>query len=1138
MTATSLRQTTIDIDSREVRVFLSSTFADMQTERDYLLAKVFPELRRICREREVTLTEIDLRWGVREEDSRNGLTVEICLQEIDRCRTHPPFFIGMMGERYGWIPKREELHEYWQQHKDSPYALRIDRALDQGISVTELEIRYAFLENPDASNHARMFLRSPLLTDALRARATAPADKEFVDPAEGKLDTLKACLRQSPAMGIDGYDSIEMFGQAVRAFLLEQIDALHPASETPSPQELRDHAHAVFAHFRRQGYVPLSDMRTAARDAIASTPARVLISGASGLGKSALMADLAVWLPQEAHACVHAHYVGADGVRSLDGWVQRVFDFLQACHSLSNAPPQNAKDRWDALPTALLEVQRALGQPLVLLLDALDQLDDVNATLQQLSSLLLPRQVALVASATPELAHKARQGPNWQHLAMQPLDELTRRDAMDAFLRRYDKQLSEPLCDHIARDEATAVPLFLRLLLEELRLHALNETLPQRAEELLATRTADRLFLHALNALDYDFARPRQTDLATRAAQLMALSWRGIKAYDLAGLLATATNSIDAATQRPRLPDRLLSPLMAHLEPFCLTSTGRIAIMHAILRQVLVDMPGTPVLRRQLVEHFATDEPDAVAERVYQLWQLDDRPALTEELGRNTVLSVYRTESRLLRSVLEALGAGRNTPPAEIHDIAASWQINISADESVLSFGRWLTDSAFFGLAQTWIEAVLAWQRSQGAQSTDIATNLSNLGMLYQAQGKLEAAEPLCREALALRRQALPAGHPDIAKSLNNLATLYQGQGKFDAAEPLYQEALAMRSQALTDGHQSIATNLSNLAVLYQAQGKLDAAEPLCREALALRRQALPAGHPDIAKSLNNLAMLYQAQGKLNAAEPLWREALAMRRQALPAGHPDIAIGLNNLAMLYQAQGKLDAAEPLYQEALAINRQALPAGHPDIAKSLSNLAVLYQAQGKLEAAEPLYQEALELCRRALPAGHPDIAFSLYNLAGLYQAQGKFDAAEPLMQEALAMRRQALPAGHPDIATGLNNLAALYYAKGKLDAAEPLMQEALAIQRQTLPAGHPDIATSLNNLAGLYYAQGKLDAAEPLCREALAIRRQAFPGGHPFIVQSLNGLAALYQAQGKRERAEPLLQEVKRIQSSATGGGAT
>jgi hypothetical protein len=89
------------IKRRVVRVFISSTFRDMQAERDELAKVIFPELKRFCREREVEFVEVDLRLGVTEEQSQRGETLRLCLEEINRCR---PYFIGLLGERYGWIP--------------------------------------------------------------------------------------------------------------------------------------------------------------------------------------------------------------------------------------------------------------------------------------------------------------------------------------------------------------------------------------------------------------------------------------------------------------------------------------------------------------------------------------------------------------------------------------------------------------------------------------------------------------------------------------------------------------------------------------------------------------------------------------------------------------------------------------------------------------------------------------------------------------------------------------------------------------------------------------------------------------------------------------------------------------------------
>ena len=73
-------------DDRVVRVFVSSTFRDMHSERDYLVRFVFPELRERCAKRHLHLVDVDLRWGVTEEEAEQGKVLEVCLDEIERCR--------------------------------------------------------------------------------------------------------------------------------------------------------------------------------------------------------------------------------------------------------------------------------------------------------------------------------------------------------------------------------------------------------------------------------------------------------------------------------------------------------------------------------------------------------------------------------------------------------------------------------------------------------------------------------------------------------------------------------------------------------------------------------------------------------------------------------------------------------------------------------------------------------------------------------------------------------------------------------------------------------------------------------------------------------------------------------------------
>jgi len=147
--------------SRVLRVFVSSTFRDMQAEREELVKRVFPELRNLCERRAVTWGEVDLRWGVPDEQKAEGRVLPICLAEIHNCR---PYFLGILGERYGWVP--DELH---------PELLQSEPWLRQhaGRSVTELEILHGVLNNSAMAEHAFFYFRDPAYVGALPASEQA-----------------------------------------------------------------------------------------------------------------------------------------------------------------------------------------------------------------------------------------------------------------------------------------------------------------------------------------------------------------------------------------------------------------------------------------------------------------------------------------------------------------------------------------------------------------------------------------------------------------------------------------------------------------------------------------------------------------------------------------------------------------------------------------------------------------------------------------------------------------------------------------------------------------------------------------------------------------------------------------------------
>ena len=93
------------------RVFVSSTFSDFVAERDALRERVWPRLRDYCASHGARFQEVDLRWGVSEEAAVDQQTMNICLEEVERCHAASPRpnFLVLVGNRYGWLPSPPQI---------------------------------------------------------------------------------------------------------------------------------------------------------------------------------------------------------------------------------------------------------------------------------------------------------------------------------------------------------------------------------------------------------------------------------------------------------------------------------------------------------------------------------------------------------------------------------------------------------------------------------------------------------------------------------------------------------------------------------------------------------------------------------------------------------------------------------------------------------------------------------------------------------------------------------------------------------------------------------------------------------------------------------------------------------------------
>jgi hypothetical protein len=292
-------------------VFISSTFRDMQAERDWLKHHVFPELAERLRGRRHLLEPIDLRFGVETvttaaEEAKELLVLKVCLDEIRRSR---PFIVVLLGERYGWVPEEARM-----QAAAAEAGFRAEVA---GKSVTALEIEYGiFKENPQQRRRCFFYLRDPLLCERMPPELAAEYSEAFAgDPGapgrQARLEALKTRLRDDPELGPRvrlykaGWDEkrntvtgLEAFGRMVLGDLWSELEVeTEEFARRPdlTPEEVDREALEEFVEHRSRGFVGRTDQVGSAVGFLQSAPAEgkpwaLCTTGPPGAGKSAFFA--------------------------------------------------------------------------------------------------------------------------------------------------------------------------------------------------------------------------------------------------------------------------------------------------------------------------------------------------------------------------------------------------------------------------------------------------------------------------------------------------------------------------------------------------------------------------------------------------------------------------------------------------------------------------------------------------------------------------------------------------------------------------------------------------------------------------------------------------------------------------------
>jgi WD40 repeat protein len=505
-------------DWENVYIFISSTFNDMHAERDFLVKRVFPELSVWCEERRLRLVDIDLRWGVTEEDSEhNKRVVEVCLRNIDRCR---PFFLCFLGQRYGWQPTSEDISA--ETFTDFP---RLSEHL--GCSVTELEILHALLDplhkhHVEAAKYAFFFLRQP---DYLESITYPPLRAIFTNESEGTreeqalADKNQHRLRQTiaamkperpvyqyratwdtalptPELLLAKNSDARLTQGRLRDFCAEDNTPLATliteqlklaitqrfgeretvASNNPLARELVEQER--FLHLVAEGHIPrpLLDerLRQYLEEGAATENLPLYLSAKAGLGKTSLLAHFILnHSPQVVYRFA--------GISNESSTAERLAASI--LNELEVPMPDDPREL--LLRFSELLSSAAQEKPVVLVIDALDQLVGGLHSCEFLPR-TLPRGLKMIVSFrtdSPSADSFAGTLPPEAILRLTGMDQREKLALVDSYLQTYLKKLDEPLVRDLVLMPGTDNPLFLKIILGELRLFGSHDNLAKKLHD-------------------------------------------------------------------------------------------------------------------------------------------------------------------------------------------------------------------------------------------------------------------------------------------------------------------------------------------------------------------------------------------------------------------------------------------------------------------------------------------------------------------------------------------------------------------------------------------------------------------------------------------------------------------------------
>lgn len=1123
------------ITSRRIRIFISSTFQDMNDERDYLMKRTFPKLRKKARERDVALTEVDLRWGITAEEVQSGKVVGICFQEIDNS---VPFFIGIIGNRYGWIPNAEDIdastYDRFSQLKDY---------VNRGLSVTEMEIQYGVLEREDETN-AFFYIKS---------------GQSQHDYDNQKLRLLKEKISTNSRYPSSTYKSAEDLAQQIEKAFNELLDYYFPEGKLSEYEqdELRQRS---YLNSLCETYIRDNKIFDFLDSWLHNKRERHLVlTGPSGIGKSALLANWIIEHSEDKNYKIAYYFIGSGG--SHGSPEQAKFMLIQQIKRLYRIENSSTEDATDDLKSLFVSIPE--NTPLIIVLDAVNQLQEEGDAKLLLWMPAATKNVKILYTTLKDDrtmdVFKAR---NYNQLKIQPLNSTDRKRLIFEYLQKFGKTLPPKQTELISHGTISQNTLILKTILDELVSFGNYKLLDQKINSYLTATSETDFFQRLLASYEQVYGSAMVKDIFC----LIYVSRCGLAENELLDLLAL---------KKSYLWSEFYCAVGFHFNTKnVLVSFSHMYLRQAIAKHYMSNGDWEQKCRERLIDYFRKENSmRAKEELMFQYRQMEQYDDLFKIVSQPDVFMHLFSESHhLLVDYWKPL-IGNHKYQTQIylnsvnnlsedkrmlfllqlhqfytidtvqHDLAlkvAKTAIKLANNDDEMSAalnmaGTSETNLYHFKNAEAFLKKSIDIQEHiWGGEHESMAGLYVNLSQYYFKIGDANKAIEKGQYALNIYLRENNGQNGSAATSYNNLSQFYHLAGNNRKAKECGEKAVQIALQLYGEEHEDVAIAYMSYANILESMGDLDLSRNYTEKALEILKNLYGDFHYSVILAYSNLALNSSYRGNYIEAISIQEKSLEILRKMHRLKHQDVSIAYNNLALYYYNMGNMKKAFFYQRKSEHLTIELLGPKHPSLATIYQNMANFEHNIGHTEKALEYADKAIDITKSAFEDNHPLVASAYINKTYFLLSLGQEDKVEKLLKTALNIQLEHYGEYHPSTASTYGALADAYLHKGYLKESIRLQEKALSIKVKIYGENHPSVANSYNNLAQAQLNIGDIQNAEISQQKSLEINLNLFGETSPSVAIVYGNFYFFYSNIGQIDKAYTYITKALEINKSLYG----